>query len=138
MATKKKVAKRAKKKTPTYRSGFEKKVVAYLRKNNVDFKYESQKIKYTVPKSEHIYTPDFELPNGILVEAKGKLDRLTRKKMLLVVDQNPDKDIRFVFMRDNYIAKGSKTKYSAWAIKHGIKYHVSSEGHVPMEWLEEE
>lgn len=119
------------------RSGFEKKVADSLKSKGVDYKYESCKIPYKIPESKHNYIPDFELPNGIFVEAKGKLDRVARKKMLLVVQQNPDKDIRFVFMRDNYIAKGSKTKYSTWADKHGIKYTVNVRGEIPDEWISE-
>jgi len=119
------------------RSGFEKKVANSLGSKGTTYKYESCTIPYKIPESSHKYVPDFELPNGIFLEAKGKLDRVTRKKMLLVVEQNPDKDIRFVFMRDNYIAKGSKTKYSDWAKKNNIKYTVSVLGEVPDEWLVE-
>lgn len=56
--------------------------------------------------------------------------------MGLVINQHPDKDIRMLFMRDNYIYKGSKTKYSDWCKAHGIKYHVSAHGTVPEEWFE--
>lgn len=125
-------------KKPTYRSGFEKKVAASLKDRKVPFKYEQGKVPYIVPESKHNYVPDFELPNGIMVEAKGKLDRAARKKMVLVIAQNPDLDIRMLFMRDNYIAKGSKTKYSEWCKKNGIKYHVSVNGDIPDSWIAEE
>lgn len=77
------------------------------------------------------------LPNGIIVEAKGKLDRLVREKMALVIEQNPDLDIRFLFMRDNKIAKNSKTRYSDWCKKRGIPYAISEDGHIPDAWLAE-
>jgi hypothetical protein len=77
------------------------------------------------------------LPNGIIVEAKGKLDRLVREKMALVFEQNPDLDIRLLFMRDNKLSKTSKTRYSDWCEKRGIKYAVSEQGHIPEEWLVE-
>lgn len=71
------------------------------------------------------------------MEYKGKLDRDVREKMALAIEQNPELDIRFVFMRDNKIAKNSKTRYSDWCRKRGIKYAVSEDGHIPQEWLEE-
>lgn len=59
--------------------------------------------------------------------------------MALVIEQNPDKDIRLLFMRDNFISKTSQTRYSTWCQKRGIKYHVSLNGSIPEEWyLEEE
>jgi hypothetical protein len=57
--------------------------------------------------------------------------------MALVFEQNPDLDIRFLFMRDNKISKNSKTRYSDWCKKRGIKYAVSEHGHIPDEWLAE-
>ena len=131
------ITRKVKKKTEPYRSGFEKKVAKSLKEQKVKFEYESQKLKYKVPSSDHTYTPDFILPNGIMVEAKGNFNREARVKMALVKEQHPDKDIRLLFMRDNYISKQSKTKYSDWCIKRGIKYHVSLAGNVPEEWINE-
>ena len=87
--------------------------------------------------TEHTYIPDFKLSNGIYVEAKGVFNAIQRKKLINILDSNPDKDIRILLMRDNYINRGSKTKYSDWCVKRGIKYHVSSSGHVPEEWYSE-
>lgn len=125
------------KKKKSYRSGFERKIASYLLDKKVNFKYEEEKLKYLVPQSTHTYNPDFELPNGIFVEAKGLFNREARTKMALVIEQHPDKDIRLLFMRDNYISKASNTKYSDWCKKRNIKYHVSVMGHVPEEWLDE-
>jgi hypothetical protein len=121
----------------TLRSGLEKRTAEYLDKNNVKYEYETLKILYTVPAKGHKYTPDFILENGIIVECKGRFDAATRQKMSLVIEQNPDKDIRLLFMRDNTISKSSKTKYSDWCDKRGIKYHVSANGEVPEEWINE-
>jgi hypothetical protein len=129
---------KSKRPPPKYRSGFEKKVAAYLKELKVKFEYETLKVKYTVPTSAHVYTPDFILPNGVCVEVKGNFNRESRTKMALVMEQNPDKDIRMLFMRNNYISKQSKTKYSDWCDRRGIKYHVSAMGHVPEEWILEE
>jgi hypothetical protein len=119
------------------KSGFEKKVAKHLETEQIPFEYESIKVPYVVPSKKRTYNPDFELPNGIIIEAKGKLDRLVREKMALVFEQNPDLDIRFLFMRDNKISKNSKTRYSDWCKKRGIKYAVSEQGHIPEEWLVE-
>jgi hypothetical protein len=119
------------------KSGFEKKVAKYLNENKIPFEYETLRVPYLVPEKKRNYNPDFMLPNGIIVEAKGKLDRLVREKMALVIEQNPELDIRFLFMRDNKIAKNSKTRYSDWCKKRGIKYAISEEGHIPSEWMAE-
>jgi hypothetical protein len=135
--------KRAKKKKPPkappkLRSGFERKIAEYLKNKGVEFQYENRRLPYTVPAKNKNYIPDFELPNGILLEAKGKLDREAREKMLLAIAQNPDKDVRMLLMRNNKMSKQSKTRYGDWLDKHGIKWAVSEHGHVPDEWITEE
>ena len=120
---------------PKLRSGFERKVKESLERRGVGYEYESTNVPYVVPQSKHRYVPDFKLPNGVFVEAKGKFDAAARKKMTLVIEQNPDLDIRMLFMRDNKLAKTSKTKYSDWCEQRGIRYHVSASGEVPDEWL---
>lgn len=115
------------------RSGFEAKVVQNLRDRDVSFEYENLKLKYTVPAKEHTYTPDIELSNRVIIECKGKFDPDARKKMLLVRDQNPDRDIRILLMRDQPIRKGSDTYYSTWCRKHGFVFAVKE---VPEEWLD--
>lgn len=122
-----------------YRSGFEVKVKKSLESRGIEFKYESEKLPYIVPESKHLYTPDFivqtEVGTTIYVEAKGNFTAADRKKMKLVIEQNPDKDIRLLFMRQNKIQRNSKTTYGMWADKHGIKWAVSSTGHVPDSWI---
>jgi len=122
-------------KAANYRSGFEQKVAKSLESRDVEYTYEKDKITYTVPESRHSYLPDFKLSNGIFIEAKGRWDAASRKKMVLAIEQNPDKDIRLFFMRDNPISRTSKTKYSDFCVKRGIKYHVSATGEVPEAWL---
>lgn len=117
------------------KSGFEKKVAASLSARKVPFEYETQKVIYIVPEKKRTYNPDFILPNGVIIEAKGKLDRDVREKMALVIEQNPDLDIRMLFMRDNKIAKNSKTRYSDWCKKRGIVYAVSELGEIPEDWV---
>lgn len=119
----------------TLRSGLEKRTAEYLESNKIPFEYETLTIEYVVPAKTHKYKPDFILDSGIIVEAKGRFDAATRQKMAYVIEQNPDLDIRLLFMRDNTISKSSKTKYSDWCEKRGIKYHVSAAGEIPEDWI---
>ena len=81
------------------------------------------------------YLPDFLLPNGIYVEAKGYLDAATCRKMLAVKVANPSLDIRFVFQNANGKRnKRSKIKNWEWAEKHGFQW---SEGTIPLAWWKE-
>jgi len=123
------------KRTGRYRSKFEAAVAKALRTLGVKFGYENTKLKYVVPSIEATYTPDFELPNGILIECKGHFPLDNRKKMLYIIQSNPDKDIRMLFQNSRVkINKGSKTTYAMWCDKHNIKW---AEGTVPKQWLKE-
>lgn len=119
------------------RSMFEARVLAHLIEAGIDYKYESMSISFIEPEQKRRYTPDILLSNGIIVEVKGKLDASDRKKMLLVKQQNPQYDIRFLFMRDNRLTKASNTWYSTWAEKNGFKFTVSADGLIPQEWIDE-
>lgn len=121
----------------TLRSGFELKTAKYLEDKGIPYEYETLVVPYSVPASKHKYKPDFILPNGIVVECKGRFSPADRKKMSLVVEQNPDLDIRLLFMLDNTLNRSSKTTYSMWCEKRGIKWAVSKAGEVPEEWLNE-
>jgi len=71
-----------------YRSGLEVKVAKQLEEAGVKAEYETTKIKYRV-EEDRTYTPDFVLPNGIVVETKGRFVLEDRKKHLLVKSQHP-------------------------------------------------
>jgi hypothetical protein len=101
----------------------------------IPYKYEEKVVSYTVPESKHKYTPDFELPNGIIIETKGRFVTADRKKHLLVKEQHPELDIRFVFSNPRAkISKVSKTTYADWCDKFGFKYSAKM---IPQEWIEE-
>ena len=105
------------------RSGLEDTICQELTELGVDYKYEELKIKYTQPSKVRTYTPDIVLPNGIIVETKGRFVMADRKKHLLIQKQHPDKDIRFVFTNsNNKISKGSKTSYADWCRKNNFKF----------------
>lgn len=120
-----------------YRSGLEEAVQEQLRTLNVPYEYEpkDQKIQYTVPESSHLYTPDFVLPNGIIIETKGRFLTADRKKHLLIKAQRPELDIRFVFQNPNGTPdKRTKTTYAQWCQKHGFLYATKL---IPIEWINE-
>lgn len=118
-----------------FRSGLEEKVADALMSKGVKATYETTKIKYIVPAKERTYTPDFVLPNGIIVETKGRFLTADRQKHLLVKEQHPDLDIRFIFSNaQQKINKYSKTTYAEWCEKNGFKY---AEKNIPEEWLYE-
>lgn len=118
-----------------FRSGLEERVAEQLDQLGVEYTYEKLKLKYTKPASSHVYTPDFVLSNGIIVETKGRFLAPDRQKHILVKRHNPDLDIRFVFSNSNArISKSSKTTYAMWCRKYGYKYADKT---IPEEWLNE-
>lgn len=118
-----------------YRSGLEDRVSKQLGSNGVKFSYELWRIPYVVPSSNHTYTPDFLLPNGIFIETKGMWDTDDRRKHLLIREQHPELDIRLVFSCSrSKIYKGSSTSYAEFCEKNGIKF---ADKLIPVEWLKE-
>lgn len=118
-----------------YRSGLEEKVAEQLRKAGIPVEYESIKIPYVTPATPHKYTPDFPLPNGIIIETKGRFVPEDRDKHKKVKEQHPHLDIRFVFTNSKSpIYKGSKTTYALWCTKNGFQY---ADKLIPDEWLKE-
>jgi hypothetical protein len=118
-----------------FRSGLEEQISAQLQAAGVSFKYESLKIEYLKPARVSKYTPDFELPKGIIIETKGRLLLADRQKHVLVKAQHPELDIRFVFTNSKArISKTSSTTYADWCRKNGFRF---ADKRIPPEWLEE-
>lgn len=118
-----------------FRSGLENTLAAQLTSKGIPFSYEEYKIDYVIPESSHKYTPDFVLPNGIIIESKGIFDAEDRKKHLFIKDQYPVLDIRFVFTRSKSpLYKGAKTSYADWCIKYGFHF---ADKLIPEAWLKE-
>lgn len=102
-----------------YRSGLEVKIAEELNKKKIVYEYEPKdgRISYQVPAKSCDYTPDFYIRTKsgkeIIVETKGIWDYADRFKHLLIRQQHPHLDIRFVFTRAKQrIRKGSKTTYA--------------------------
>jgi hypothetical protein len=124
--------KRKKRSSPTskYRSGFEQTLANQLQRSGVAFEYETIKLEY---QKIATYTPDFILPNGIIIEAKGVWTVEDRTKHILIRQQHPHLDIRLVFMNAyNKIRKGSNTTYARWCEKKNIIYAHKT---IPKSWL---
>ena len=121
-----------------FRSGLEEKISSQIKNFGLELLYETDKIEYTVPSRKSKYTPDFKLPKKggfFYVESKGIWTVEDRQKHLLIRDQHPDIDIRFVFSNErSKLYKGSPTTYSAYCQKHGFKY---AHKWIPIEWLKE-
>lgn len=126
-----------------YRSGLEDDTAAFLKRLGVEVEYESTKIEFTQPAKKRTYTPDFILPanvthtgHPIIIETKGQFTVEDRQKHLMIKEQYPSMDLRFVF---NYsrskIYKGSKTTYADWCRKHGFQFADKT---IPLEWFNKE
>jgi hypothetical protein len=114
----------------------EERVAAQLEAAGVAATYESvaSRIQYEVHELR-TYTPDFVLPNGIIIETKGLFTVEDRKKHTLIKTQHPEKDIRFVFSNSNSkLRKGSPTSYAAWCEKQGFLY---ADKLIPQSWIKE-
>lgn len=118
-----------------FRSGLEEKIAADLTSQGVGFTYEEIKVPFQKPPKDCKYHPDFVLENGIILETKGRFLTEDRQKHLLVQQQHPDLDIRFVFSNSNArINKRSTTTYANWCEKHGYRY---ADKVIPEAWLKE-
>lgn len=119
-----------------YRSGLEEKIAEQIKCLGFPCYYETFKIPYAIPETAHKYCPDWILPNGIIIESKGRFTTADRKKHLLVQEQHPNLDLRFVFSNSKTkLSKGSKTSYATWCEQHGFKY---ADRLIPEEWFYEE
>lgn len=139
---------------PEFRSGLERNAAAKLTQAGVPFGFESQYIRYTVPEREAKYLPDFSFAGcPIIIEPKGRFGGnyqgfgkfrsggskdaavRERQKFVLLKEQHPELDIRFVFSRASTpIYPGSKTSYGKWATDHGFQW---AEKEVPDAWIAE-
>lgn len=117
-----------------WRSGLEEEVGNQIKEFGLEVHYETEKIKW-VDLKHRTYTPDFKLPNGIIIETKGRFTFTDRRKHVEIQKQYPDLDIRFVFSNSNSkLYKGSKTTYAQWCEQKGFKW---ADKKIPEEWFNE-
>lgn len=118
-----------------FRSGLEESIAADLASRDVGFTYEELKVPFEKPAKPCKYTPDFVLENGIIVESKGRFLTEDRQKQLLIKQQHPELDLRFVFSNSRTrINKRSTTTYADWARKNGFQFADKT---IPQEWQSE-
>ena len=132
---------------PAYRSKFESTIGHQLECSRTEYTYEAELIRFIQPALPRTYKPDFIITsrsgNEIIIEAKGLWTYEDRYKHLLIKQQHPDIDLRFVFQRvSNRISKSSRISYrdicegrgrGVWA---GVTWPYS-ETTIPEEWLRE-
>jgi len=131
-----------------FRSWFEYDVSCSLEEKGQTYTYEKESFELWFPVQrghrcgecgsrkvlkESWYTPDFFLPNGVVIESKGKFTPLDRKKVLAMKNLHTSVDLRLLFQFDNKLSKNSKTRYSTWCESLGIPYALGTE--VPASWL---
>lgn len=117
---------------PNFRSNFEESIWDAAVRSHNTLEHEPHYISYVLKGS---YLPDFVLPNGIIIEAKGYLDAASCKKMKAVKASNPHLDIRFVFQNANGKRnKRAKLRNYEWAEKYGFPW---AEGTIPLAWWKE-
>jgi len=119
-----------------FKSGLEDKIAKQISEAGHKVIYEKEKINYVQPSRQARYTPDFKLPKKggfFYVETKGRWVTDDRHKHLLIKDQFPEIDIRFVFQNQNAkLYKGSKTTYAMYCERHGFIYANKL---IPNEWF---
>jgi hypothetical protein len=135
------------KKVLVVKSGLEKAIAEQLDDERIKYGYETIKLPWDDrnPRAEcaecgaksvfqkRVYIPDFILPDGSIIEGKGRLTSDDRKLLKGVRARNPDTVIRIIFARDNRLSKKSKTRYSDWATQFGFEYTIGAR--IPPGWL---
>lgn len=121
-----------------FRSGLEERIAQTLLEQGVEFSYEDRVVEYLKPAKVARYTPDFNIKRGedgsdLIIEVKGRFLTADRQKHLLVKQQHPELDIRFIFSNSKQrISKKSKTTYAMWCEKHDFKYADET---IPEKWI---
>lgn len=120
------------------RSKLELRFEEILKEALVEYDYEVTKIPYKIPESNHNYIVDFTIGNGVLIEVKGYLsDYAERRKYVLLKEQHPDLDLKFVFDNGNKLCGGTKQTHGAWADKHGFKWCTVKDTDTILSWITE-
>ena len=120
------------------RSKLEERFESILKEFDVQYEYEVTKIDYIIPESSHTYTVDWTVLNGRLIETKGYLsDHAERRKYVLLREQHPELDLRFVFDNPNKLCGGTKMSHAKWADKYGFKWCSIKDTEQIKKWITE-
>lgn len=120
------------------RSKLEMQFEEILIENQANYDYEITQISYKIPESQHTYTVDWTLPSGIFIETKGYLsDHQERTKYILLKQQYPELDLRFVFANNQKLCGGMKTTHAQWAEKNGFQYCSVKDMDTIQQWIKE-
>jgi len=112
--------------------------VDILKDLGIPWSYEVTKLDYHIPESTHSYLIDFSIQNKLHIELKGYLaNAQERNKYLLIKEQYPDLDLRFIFANVNKLCGGMKTTHGEWAKKYGFKFCSIRDYETIREWLNE-
>ena len=119
-----------------YRSVFELRVNTWMEKEGLVIPYEPAKLEYIVPSSSHKYTPDW-MVDTVIYEGKGYFSVEDRKKMLYIIESNPQIKVRMIFQNaQTKINKRSKTSYADWCDKQHIEWaDFTQDKEKLLEWL---
>jgi hypothetical protein len=129
------------KKKNNYRNKFEQVTGDSLNDKSISFEYETERLSYTITAN---YIPDFILftrsGRKIYIETKGNgrsFDGASRRKLIAVRSQHPEKDIRIVFWSDGKFGAtrkdGTRQTQCGWATKNGFLCAVRE---IPDAWLQ--
>lgn len=120
------------------RSRLEERFEVTLKEFNVPYVYEGTKISYVVPESNHTYTVDWTIGKKLLIETKGYLSTYEeRRKYILLKEQHPNMDLRFVFDNPNKLCGGTKMSHAKWAEKYGFKFCSIKDSEQLQSWIKE-
>lgn len=120
------------------RSRLEQRFETVLEEYGIEYEYEVTKIPYVIPASDHNYCVDWTIANGVMIETKGYLsDYRERQKYVLLKEQHPDLDLRFVFDNPSKLCGGTKMTHAKWADKHGFKWCSIKDIEQIIKWVKE-
>jgi hypothetical protein len=92
---------------------------------NVVAEHEKETLRFIQPEQKRRYLIDFTFPAhpALVLEVKGRFTASDRKKMLLVKEQHPDRQVIMLFGKaKNTLTKKSTTTYGDWCDKNEIAW----------------
>lgn len=106
-----------------FKSKFEFEFSKTLKKLKLHAEYEPDKFKFTQPEQIRSYCPDWKIEEKVYIETKGRFTSADRKKILWVIESNPDIKIYLLFMNSKVtLSKTSATSYGSWCDKNNIEW----------------